>query len=276
MFFINDPTARQDSTEEQTAALQEAKQNLPKNFAKNAMHPTTAEDITEISILRTRISQVEKGNEGLRSVINQMKQEEKERLNDADVALEKEEQLRDENNKLVRELEQLKADMEQQKRLKGQISLNSDLDDDGLDNAKGREEILEAIGQLERVCSAFEPGIEKVEKVEEEDYKLNELGCRLNDVEKNREDIAGHAMCLLQSVQELECRILRLEVNTEEKAQAKVKQGSQLVKRLSDAEETNQVLTEEVGSLTHSYSGLENRIDVVEGKNSTENRIDDY
>ncbi|XP_060065873.1 golgin subfamily A member 6-like protein 24 [Ylistrum balloti] len=259
-----------------------AKQNLPKNFAKNAIPPASSQDHEpELCLMRTRITQVERENDRLKVTIDELKNEERKKSTEAEESAKLVGKLQVEVGVLKKEKEDLLVEVETQ-RARAESYVNSQARSDhenDLDNAKGREEILEAIGHLDRVCSAYEPVVEKVEKIEEDldrERKDEKLSERLAVVEENRGKISDDVMGLLKSLQELECRIIRLEVSKDDE-EAMEAISMKVVQRLSVAEEDHSSLTREVGALSHSYSDMELRLTQIEDqKNALSVQIETY
>lgn len=261
---------RRDSKPDHGAPVGEGvKQNLPKNFAKNAIPPASDQGHeTELCLMRTRVAQVERENDRLKSDIDNYKDECWRKATEAEESARLIQQLQADMEGLRKEKEELAAELEIQ-RVKAETyccSEDRNDHDNDLDNAKGREEILEAIGHLDRVCSAYEPVVEKVEKIEEDldrERKDEKLSERLAIGEEVRCKIGDDIMGLLQTLQELECRIIRLEVSKDDE-EAMEAISMKVVQRLSVAEEDHSSLTKEVGALTHSYSDMELRLTQIE------------
>lgn len=277
---IPDETSQESRADNNAPTGEAAKQNLPKNFAKNAVPAVSSQDHEpELLLMRTRVTQVERENDRLKATIDELKDEERKKSTEAEESTKLMGKLRGEVDTLKKEKDDLLVEVETQRaRAESYLNANARSEND-LDNAKGREEILEAIGHLDRVCSAYEPVVEKVEKIEEDldrERKDEKLSERLEIIEGNREQISDDVMGLLKSLQELECRIIRLEVSKDDE-EAMEAISMKVVQRLSVAEEDHSSLTKEVGALSHSYSDMELRLTQIEDqKNALSVQVEAY
>ncbi|XP_033742477.1 GRIP and coiled-coil domain-containing protein 2-like isoform X2 [Pecten maximus] len=277
--ILPEESQRESKPDNIAPAGEVAKQNLPKNFAKNAVPAVSSQDHEpELCLMRTRVTQMERENDRLKATIDELKDAKSTEVEESAKLMGK---LRVEVDTLKKEKDDLLVEVETQRaRAESYINANARSDQENdLDNAKGREEILEAIGHLDRVCSAYEPVVEKVEKIEEDldrERKDEKLSERLEIIEGNRDKISDDVMGLLKSLQELECRIIRLEVSKDDE-EAMEAISMKVVQRLSVAEEDHSSLTREVGALSHSYSDMELRLTQIEDqKNALSAQVEAY
>lgn len=209
--------------------------NLERQLSESKTRPREEADL-EVELLKAMLKKIENENEKLQNNLKGLEDQYFKTKTECDNKIERVRSenriLRKENDGLLEENENLKISVsnsklnnknENQDMVKSDIIQNEETMTELTFRVQSvsdeREEILSAIDSLVNICSALEPRLESLEqtttipKSEPKTDSETTLSSRFEIINGEHENLNESLKSLMKRLQELECRIIELEVN---------------------------------------------------------------
>ena len=260
-----------EHTEEETENIVKTTSHLITSQISSSSVVTENSFDSEIEQMRVDFEQTKEENSKLREFISKLEQEATKDVKDMRDQIENLQTKIDELERTNKDLKESESKMKeefQQSQSEIQTPENNEQEVRMVHAVKDRENILTAFDQLTKMCMFLEPRLEKIEqfKFNHNNNDVKDIVPRITNLNNDQDHLQNEVNGLVKSLQQLECRVIRLEVDEKESETNDVmnKELEDATTRLQNLEKENKRLKEDAQQMKESLAKKSGTIEKLE------------
>ena len=262
-------TNENEHVEEQTEKIVKTTSHLITSQISSSSVVTENSFDSEIEQMRVDFEQTKEENSKLREFISKLEQEATKDVKDMRDQIENLQTKIDELERTNKDLKESESKMKEEiQQSEIQTSESNEQEVRMVHAVKDRENILTAFDQLTKMCMFLEPRLEKIEqfKFNHNNNDVKDIVPRITNLNNDQDHLQNEVNGLVKSLQQLECRVIRLEVDEKESESndGMNKELDDATTRLQNLEKENKRLKEDAQQMKESLAKKSGTIEKLE------------